>query len=147
MTDKNTQEKQALIRQTVEDFYARATTDFLIGHQFRKIQSYEGIDPLRPSIEAFRHHLPRINEFWELQLLGLRPEKGFQPFDLIGIHQRLQIRTGELGRWIKLFDEVLQEKKLDHPNDSEFLDEWFEKVKLFERRFLKSPHLFSQVPD
>lgn len=147
MSDKNTQEKQKLIQETVEDFYALATTDFLIGHQFRKIQSHEGIDPLRPPIEAFRHHLPRINEFWELQLLGVRPKDGFQAFDLIGVHQKLQIRKGELGRWVKLFEEILEKKQSTYPDEADFLDEWHEKIKLFEKRFLKSPNLFAQVPD
>lgn len=147
MSDQNTQEKQKLIHKTVEDFYALATTDFLIGHQFRKIQSHEGVDPLRPPLEAFRHHLPRINKFWELQLLGLRPQEGFQAFDLIGVHQKLQIRKGELGRWVKLFEEVLDQQKNEFPHQSEFFELWRSKVKLFEKRFQNSPKLFTQVPD
>jgi|GEM_PF-474395 hypothetical protein len=148
MTDKNTQEqKQRIIHETVEEFYALATSDFLIGHQFRKIQAYESINPLRPPLEAFRHHLPRINEFWELQLLGLRPQGGVQAVDLIGVHKKLQIRKGELGRWVKLFEEILEQKTTKYPDYQEFIKEWHTKIKLFEQRFLKTPSLFSQVPD
>lgn len=145
MADKKDQAK--IIQETVKDFYALATSDFLIGHQFRKIQTQEGQDPLSPPLEAFEHHLPRINEFWELQLLGLKASKGFEPFKLIEVHQKLAIRKGELGRWVLLFYQVLEDKKKKYPDQQEFFDLWQSKIEHFKTKFLSSSSLFSQIRD
>ena len=87
-------------------FYEKASQDVLIGHHFRKIATEKGIHPLHPPMDAFKDHLPRIEEFWRSQLLG---EKIQTPFELIQVHQRLMIRRGELGRWLVLFRETLSE--------------------------------------
>lgn len=128
-------------------FYKKATTDILIGYQFRKIAMLEakaGNHPLRPPIEAFEHHLPRIGIFWKSQLLGEKMPADQSPFDLIGIHQQLSIRKGELHRWLTLFRETLNEQQALHPEALDLFEKWFEKLDHFEGVFLTNPKLFKQ---
>lgn len=137
-----------IIESVVANFYKKATTDFLIGYQFRKIAQAEAKSsgshhPLKPPIEAFEHHLPRINDFWKNQLLGIPLPEGQKPFDLIGIHKELLIRKGEVGRWIQLFDETLNETEM--PED--FRIKWREKTYLFRDKFLGHPFLFGIKKD
>lgn len=129
-------------------FYKKATTDILIGYQFRKIAMLEakaGDHPLRPPIEAFEHHLPRIATFWKSQLLGERIPAKQDPFDLIGIHQKLSIRRGELHRWLTLFRETLKEFESSNPENIDLLKKWLEKIDHFEGVFLTNPKLFKQA--
>jgi truncated hemoglobin YjbI len=130
MPDNNNQE---LIISIVKSFYEKATQDVLIGYHFRKIQLKSGIDhhPLRPPIEAFAHHLPRINEFWMVQL-GEKKKSEIQ-FDLIDVHRALFIRPGELGRWIALFNQTLDEKCPESHLD--FKLKWRQKIEHFEEIF------------
>jgi truncated hemoglobin YjbI len=126
MSDKNTQE----ISKIVLEFYQKATTDFLIGYQFRKIQTKEGINPLLPPIEAFSEHLPRIEKFWRMMLTGEKLEDS-TPFNLLELHRDLKIRKGELDRWILLFIETLEESNID-----QYLKEnWLIKIEDFKLRF------------
>jgi truncated hemoglobin YjbI len=120
-----------LINKVVHDFYALATTDIIIGYHFRKIQTQEGSHPLKPPLEAFSHHLPRIVHFWEVQLLG-ETLKG-QRFDLIEVHRALGILPGELGRWLTLFRQVLAKEN----QEDEFIKKWREKLDHFEKIFQK----------
>lgn len=128
----------------VDEFYKVATTDILIGHQFRKIaikensQKYGEGHPLRPPLEAFAHHLPRIKSFWYIQLLGQEKDPTQAPFDLIQVHRALSIRMGELNRWLLLFREILREQA-NKSNDEirELANQWNEKLDLFEARFKK----------
>ena len=148
----------------MEDFYAKAVKDPMIGHQFRKIQSFEPQDPkdvLTPPLEAFSHHLPRIASFWELQLLGSSSRKIESPFNLIQTHKKLNILPGELGRWMVLFKETLKEKReerlieLDESSPTrlmgqiqdeiDLLEKWEERAEDFRDRFLNSPHLFQNA--
>ena len=128
-------QKEEFISKIVYEFYKKATTDFLIGYQFRKIQDFEGSDPLSPPIEAFSSHLPRIEQFWCVQLLGHSLE-GVEPFDLINIHLPLKVNKGEIHRWILLFKETLNENS----NDSfkEFISLWNEKLDHFEKIFIRN---------
>lgn len=130
MTERNNQ----LFRHIVKEFYHVATTDFLIGYQFRKIQTKEGLNPLLPPIEAFESHLPRIEKFWRMILLGERLEDS-PPFDLIGVHRNLRIRKGELDRWVLLFNQTLEDN-VDQLG-VELKDDWIEKVEIFRGRFTK----------
>lgn len=128
-----------IIESVVFAFYKKATTDFLIGYHFRKIASIENPDnPLKPPMEAFEHHLPRISSFWKNQLLGTPMPKEENPFDLITIHRELKIRRGELGRWILLFEETLNEVEME----SSFKQKWKAKVDHFKNIFLNHPSLF-----
>ncbi|WP_127717386.1 hypothetical protein [Halobacteriovorax sp. HLS] len=128
MPDRNTQE----ITKIVLEFYKLATTDMLIGYQFRKIQKLKSADPLTPPIEAFKDHLPRIEKFWRMILLRekLLTES---PFDLIELHRKLNINPGELDRWIKLFKGVLANNICSDNED--LYKEWEEKINDFEKRF------------
>ena len=137
--------KKDFIDHVVDEFYRQATTDILIGHQFRKIalkerdlHSKDGHHPLRPPLEAFAHHLPRIKSFWYIQLIGETKTADQAPFDLIQIHRELSIRMGELNRWLVLFDGVLIQSLKEVENQEKmtpFVQLWREKVSLFENRF------------
>ena len=145
---KLTLSKKDFIDYVVDEFYRQATTDILIGHQFRKIALKErdlltsdgptDHHPLRPPLEAFAHHLPRIKSFWYIQLIGESKMANQAPFDLIQIHRELSIRMGELNRWLVLFDGVLMQSLKEVENVEEmgpFVQLWREKVSLFENRF------------
>ncbi len=127
-----------LLQEIVTEFYKTATTDFMIGYHFRKIATEQSADPLSPPIEAFSDHIPRITTFWEIQLTG-KTDQEYEPFDLISIHKKLSIRKGEVGRWVLLFKQTLENYRDDQP---ELVSKWEEKIAEFEKRFLKSPILF-----
>src|SRR5690606_20281813 len=105
------------------------TVDVMIGYHFRKIREKDGEHPLKPPLEAFANHLPRIAHFWEVQLLGekLKGER----FDLIHVHRELGILKGELGRWLMLFREVLAKQD----QGLEIVKKWNEKLDHFEEIF------------
>lgn len=130
MPDKNTQ----LIKDVTYSFYEKAVSDFLIGYQFRKIQEFKSSDPLSPPLEAFKSHLPRIEKFWRVQLLGERLTKEDKRFDLINIHKKLNPNKGEVLRWVKLFYTTLDEYEND--NNKVLIKDWRKKVSEFEKRFL-----------
>lgn len=118
-----------LITKIVEDFYRLATVDVMIGYHFRKIREKDGEHPLKPPLEAFSKHLPRITNFWEVQLLGEKI-KG-KSFDLISLHRELGILPGELGRWLLLFRQVLE----NYDQKNELIILWKEKLDHFEKIF------------
>lgn len=127
----------------VFEFYSKATIDILIGHHFRKIQTQQGSHPLKPPMEAFQDHLPRIEQFWEVQLLEDQIQKIEKPFDLLNIHRQMKLNPGELDRWIILFHQVLESNTT---NESiEFINKWKEKIELFRKRFKKDKAMFSHI--
>ena len=105
------------ILKVVTDFYAKATHDFMIGYHFRKI-------------EDFDEHLPRIANFWFLQFNGTIHQKVEPPFDLLNRHKILQIKKGEVGRWMQLFGETLSESQLNEEQQKL----WEEKIVFFKER-------------
>ena len=123
------------IEKIVSDFYTIATTDVMIGYHFRKIATKEGVHPLKPPLEAFSSHIPRIVNFWQVQLEG-KSIQG-ESFDLIKVHKALGILPGELGRWIKLFRDILA----NYDQNDELILKWNEKLNHFENIFKKN--LFS----
>lgn len=129
---KSTEEDKKYIDDIVTAFYKKAVTDVLIGHQFRKVATLEGTDPLAPPIEAFAEHLPRISTFWKMQLLGEKKPENVPHFDLINIHNKLNMRKGELGRWLILFRQTLDEYE-----NSPLKSLWLEKLDKFEHIFNK----------
>ena len=130
-----------IVEEVVRDFYEKAINDFMIGHHFRKIAEFKLKDPLHSPIEAFSSHIPRIVEFWKTQLLA---HKSKEKFNLILAHQYLCIRKGELGRWVVLFKETLNEKKEKYPDSQDFLNLWEEKINHFQKKFLESTQLFGR---
>lgn len=123
------------IKKIVDDFYRLATVDVMIGYHFRKIREKDGEHPLKPPLDAFSKHLPRIAHFWEVQLLGERLQG--ERFDLIHVHRELGILPGELGRWLTLFRQVLNE----YDQEDLFIKNWLEKLDHFEMIFKRQ--LFS----
>jgi truncated hemoglobin YjbI len=118
-----------LIYNVVESFYQKATQDILLGYHFDKFN-----DP-----EVLHEHLIRITSFWEMQLTGATtvPITG-TPFRLLFTHLQLNIKRGELGRWIILFHQTL-----DEIPDKELVNLWKEKIVFFEERFKSHPQMFS----
>jgi hypothetical protein len=131
MPDNNAQ----VISNIVLAFYKKATVDFLIGYQFRKIQEFKGSSPLTPPIEAFKNHLPRIDKFWRMQLLGERIGED-ESFNLLNIHKSLLVRKGEVNRWVILFKETLKNYDLQYPGNELLIKDWDRKIEEFEKRFL-----------
>ncbi len=130
-------------------FYQKAVSDFLLGYQFRKIKekaetTFEDI--FFPELEAFSSHLARIEAFWLIQLLGEKKPAGEPPFDLIKSHAPLNIKAGELSRWVLLFKETLEYTLRDEITKSpqsqieltELSKNWLEKVEIFQDRLKNS---------
>ena len=84
------------ILEIITSFYDKAKVDVMIGYHFR-------------FIEDFDTHIPRIADFWNLQLNGKLIKKEHLPFNLLDVHQGLGIKKGEIGRWLKLFTDTLDE--------------------------------------
>lgn len=127
------------------DFYRQAVSDFLIGYQFRKIKeaaetTFEDI--FFPELEAFSSHLARIEAFWLIQLLGEKRPENEPPFDLIAAHSYLNIKRGELSRWVFLFKQTLEANRVrairETPHDAHEIntlsERWLLKVELFRDR-------------
>lgn len=102
------------ILQVIESFYDIAKKDVMIGYHFR-------------FIEDFDTHIPRIADFWNLQLTGNMQDRSHLPFELFAKHAPLKINRGEIGRWVKLFKDNLAEAKLS----AEMKTQWEEKVDFF----------------
>jgi truncated hemoglobin YjbI len=116
---------QDWIFRVISSFYDKARNDLLIGYHFRNIPD-------------FNEHIPRIAAFWELQLLGRSEIKISKPFDVINIHSPLNIKRGELGRWLVLFRQTLKEKLSENPEMKTIEEDWEKKLIFFEMTFLRS---------
>lgn len=125
-----------LIYHVVEEFYKTVIDDVLIGYHFEKFRNPE----------VLAHHLERLTTFWEMQLTGSTEAKLDRPFHLLFTHLNLNIRRGELGRWIILFHQTLDhlEKETNHPNIKLMNDLWKERIALFEERFKMHPQMFNK---
>jgi hemoglobin len=84
-----------LILEIIEAFYAIAKKDIMIGYHFRVIDDFD-------------EHIPRIADFWNLQLTGEMKDRKNLPYDLIGVHIPLKVNLGEIHRWEKLFNDNLE---------------------------------------
>ncbi len=114
----------------VFSFYEKATTDFMIGYQFRKIATLKGAHPLAPPMDAFKEHLPKIEKFWHIQLLG-EHYPGFH-LELLSSHQKLNIKRAELKRWLLLFTQTLEDKL---EKEDPLKSKWLQKLPQFEQMF------------
>lgn len=114
-----------MISEIVHAFYAKAKSDILIGYHFARITDFDS-------------HIPRIIAFWETQLLG-KSHKFDPPLDVINAHIPLRIHRGEVGRWMKLFRETLNESQIPE----KLKHEWEIKLSQFEQVFLRHPLLFA----
>jgi truncated hemoglobin YjbI len=124
-----------LIYAVVENFYEKVIDDVLIGYHFAKFRDKE----------VLAHHLERLTTFWEMQLTGTATATIDRPFHLLFTHLQLNLKRGELGRWIVLFHQTLDslEAEVDHPNVKEMCELWKKRIALFEERFKAHPQMFS----
>lgn len=124
-----------LIYKVVSNFYKKTINDVLIGYHFYKFK-----DP-----DVLEHHLVRLTSFWEMQLTGTTTVPIDPGFRLLMTHFQLNLKRGELGRWLILFNQTLDEleKEIDHPNIIEFTNAFRDRLKFFEQRFLSAPNMFN----
>ena len=120
--------KENIIDETVRSFYQKAIDDILIGYHFNHIKDFES-------------HLLKIIAFWKWQLLKVDYPKDLPPIELMQTHLYLKIKKGEVGRWVKIFIETIKDKKLE----ADFESLWIKKIKDFEKIFLNSKQLFSDL--
>lgn len=113
-----------LILKIVKSFYAKATTDILIGYHFRVIDDFE-------------EHFPRIADFWQLQLTGTMDHPESKPFDIISKHVPLKVKRGEIDRWGLLFSNTLDEYIQANQITIDTKEMWMQKVKVFQKRMYK----------
>ncbi|WP_412462522.1 hypothetical protein [Halobacteriovorax sp. RT-2-6] len=118
-----------LIEKVTRSFYEKAINDVFIGYHFRKITANSA--PLS-SIDDFQEHLVNINAFWQAQLLGIKFPR--PAAHLLEAHEYLNIHMGELGRWVMLFKETLNEYRQQSP---EFINSWEVKIDAFQTGFKK----------
>lgn len=126
------------IHKIVKEFYQKVIPDILIGYHFQKFE-----DP-----EILAHHLERLATFWEMQLLQKISVPLEKPFSLLHTHFQLNLKNpGELGRWITLFNQTLDEfeTKTTHPNEQEMIYIWRQKLDFFKNKFLSVPGLFQKT--
>ena len=113
------------IQTIVVAFYQKAVNDIIIGYHFNHIKD-------------FSLHIPRIINFWKLQLLGISLPREEAPFHLIQVHALLKIKPGEVGRWALLFQETLEEYPLKEISS----EQWKQKILYFSKVFLEHSGLF-----
>jgi truncated hemoglobin YjbI len=125
--------RKVLIETVVRSFYEVAINDVFIGYHFRKLSKNS---KLESKLGEFESHIPNVVDFWASQLIAghIRRENG--P-NVLKLHEYLNIRKGELGRWLILFREKLNEFENE---DAEFIQLWREKVETFEKAF--TAHFF-----
>ena len=80
----------------VDAFYARATTDPVIGHLFTEVA--------RLDLEA---HLPVMYDFWETLLLGVRTYRGNAMQKHVELHRKSPLGPEHFERWLALFMETV----------------------------------------
>lgn len=127
MNENQDQKHIDIINRVTRSFYELAINDVFIGYHFRKITGEKG--PIS-SIEDFDQHLEKINSFWQAQLLGIKLPKGVS--HLLELHEYLRIRSGELGRWVTLFKQTLDEHR---ELDPKFINTWENKIETFQVGF------------
>lgn len=113
-----------ILYEVIQDFYEIAKKDVLIGYHFRVI-------------EDFDEHIPRIVDFWNLQLNGDMKDRTHLPFQLIEKHIPLKVNKGEVYRWEKLFHENLQKFVDKNSLSIEEMDLWLKKVEHFKNILLR----------
>ena len=126
-----TENYKSLIEQVVISFYSKAVNDIFIGYHFRKlIPDKRDQVIIYENLGHFSGHIPKIVDFWSEQLLNDYKSTRDKE-NLLKSHETLNIRKGELGRWLVLFRKTLQEEL----SDKDFIDHWNKKVDQFELAF------------
>lgn len=114
----------SLILKITYSFYDVAKRDFMIGYHFR-------------FIEDFDEHIPRIADFWNLQLNQKLNNPKNLPYNLLNVHKPLKINMGEIFRWRKLFEDTLKEYLENKLLTEDQVKQWMKKVDLFKERLVK----------
>jgi hemoglobin len=82
-------------------FYAKATTDAVIGEFFTEVVPFD-----------LRHHLPVIGDFWESVLLGTQAYRAHNRSPL-HLHAELDalrpLEAEHFDRWLEIFRETVDE--------------------------------------
>ncbi len=112
-----------IILDIIYKFYDKAKIDILIGYHFRVIDDFD-------------EHIPRIADFWNLQINGEMNDRTHLPFDLLGVHKPLKINKGEVFRWEKLFLETLNQYQEQNKITEGEKDLWMKKVQIFKSKIL-----------
>ncbi len=112
------------INRIIYSFYQVATHDILIGYHFRVIKDFDT-------------HIPRIADFWQLQLTGKIDNPKSLPFDLINVHIPLKVKMGEINRWKVLFQQTLDSFVMDRSITQEQADFWITRVDIFKDRMIE----------
>lgn len=107
-----------VILEIIQSFYDVAKRDVMIGYHFRFIENFE-------------EHIPRIADFWNLQLNGIVTNKSNLPFTLIEVHKGLGIKKGEMGRWVILFQQNLDLAVAQNKIDAKSCELFMQKVNHF----------------
>lgn len=107
-----------IILEIIQSFYDVAKRDVMIGYHFRVIENFE-------------EHIPRIADFWNLQLNGNVINRSNLPFALIEVHKGLGIKKGEIGRWVVLFKQNLDLAVAKNKIDSQTSELFMQKVNHF----------------
>lgn len=109
------------IEDITTDFYELAIKDILIGYHFRHIDDFDT-------------HIPRIAQFWNLQINGKISNRSLLPFRLLEVHQPLKLNRGEIFRWKKLFESVLDKYCRENKINTAQKGLWISKINLFANR-------------
>ena len=109
------------ILKIIQSFYQKANFDIMIGYHFRVIENFE-------------EHIPRIADFWNLQLNQKLQSKEHLPFNLLKVHNSLGIKKGEIGRWVKLFEDNLEDFVRSNEISVDDKQAWLKKVELFREK-------------
>lgn len=107
-----------VILEIIEKFYDMAKKDILIGYHFRVIDDFD-------------EHIPKIADFWNLQLNQMMQDRSHLPYDLLGKHRPLKINLGEVHRWMKLFEDNLNDFIHAGQISQEQKEDWIKKADHF----------------
>jgi hypothetical protein len=110
-----------LILEIIKAFYAIVKRDVMIGYHFR-------------FIEDFDEHIPRIADFWNLQLNGKLENKSNLPFNLLNTHRPLGMKKAEIGRWVLLFNQNLDIFESNNKISRKEIQDWNIKIELFRQK-------------
>lgn len=126
------------IKAVVDSFYDKAKTDIIIGYHFRHIENFDT-------------HLPKIYLFWSLHLLELNQEEKKELISQVSMeniikkHEYLKIKKGEVGRWVLLFQQTI-DQTFDALEKTDSLEKirqkMIRKTENFHKVFLNSKTLF-----
>jgi truncated hemoglobin YjbI len=114
-----------IIREVVTKFYKNAMNDILIGYHFKSI------------LQNFDEHIETITIFW-MQHLDLEQKDNHIKFNLIKSHAPLKATTGQLKRWIMLFNNQIDQAKSNQLISLALARKWKEKISVFEKVFIES---------